>query len=507
MGSPFGREPLCVVLAEPTASRLLAALRRAAGGPAHLVELRLDYLGSTTERVTFLRSLRRARVRLAMIATLRRRQAGGRFRDSVESQVAWLRLALEAGCRWVDLEMESAAAVRQLSLDALLGLDRIILSYHNFQLTPGDLGRLAMRLEQLKPFAVKIATYARKNSQVSQLLRLARGRRRIVVPMGEAGAWGRILALRAGSALAYARPDQGTGTAPGQLSISELRTLYRAHRLNPRTRIYGIIGNPVAHSLSPVMQNAAFQARRQDAVYVPFLVSDLKDFLRTAREIGLSGFSVTRPHKESMLRYLDGCDPLARRIGAVNTVVVRGNGKLYGYNTDYVGVLRPLARHMDLTQKRVLIVGAGGAARAVAFALAWAGSQVFIAARRPAQAEGLARAAHATAVALDRLHRLDFHAIVNATPVGMEPNAHASPLKASQLRAQIVFDMVYRPRQTKLLRLARERGIRIIPGWQMLLEQGAAQFEIWTGLRAPMRAMRQALLHALRRVDRSASGR
>lgn len=442
-----------------------------------------------------------------MIATLRRRRAGGRFRGSVESQLAWLRLALEAGCRWVDLEMESAAAVPRPSLDALLGLDRIILSYHNFERTPAELGQIAARLERSRPFAVKLATLARTNTDVSHLLRLARGRRRIVVPMGEAGAWGRILSLRAGSALAYARPDEGTGTAPGQLAISELRTLYRAHRLNRRTRIYGIIGDPVAHSLSPVMQNAAFGARRLDAVYVPFLVRDLRDFLRTAREMGVSGFSVTQPHKETILRYLDDCDPLAERIGAVNTVVVRGNGKLYGYNTDYVGVLRPLARQMDLVENHVLIVGAGGAARAVAFALAWAGSRVFIAARRPAQAEALARAVDGTAIALESVHRLDFDAIVNATPVGMEPDAARSPLGASQLRARVVFDMVYRPRETRLLRLARARGLKVIPGWQMLLEQGAAQFEIWTGLRAPLRVMRQALLRALGRTDRIASGR
>lgn len=506
MRSPFGREPLCVVLAEPSARRLLAALERPANRATGLVELRLDYLDGSGELMAFLRALRAAPKRLRMIATLRRRGAGGRFRGSVESQLAWLRLALEAGCRWVDLEVESVATVARPSLEALLGLDHIILSHHDFRRTPGDLERVVARMERLQPFASKVATLAQTHWDVMRLLRLARRPRRIIVPMGELGAWGRILALRAGSALAYAQPDLGTATAPGQISISELRALYRAHRLHRRTRLYGIIGNPVAHSLSPVMHNAAFRARKLDAIYVPFLVTDLTDFLRSAPSIGLSGFSVTLPHKEAILRHLDGCDPLARRIGAVNTVVIRGKGKLYGYNTDYVGVLRPLARRMDWVDKRVLILGAGGAARAVAFALAWAGSQVFIAARRPARAQALARAAHATALGLDRLHRMEFDAIVNATPVGMDPKPHASPLRASQLRARVVFDMVYRPRETKLLRLARKRGLAVIPGWQMLLEQGAAQFEIWTGLRAPVAVMQRALLNALRRSKDIPSG-
>src|SRR5208282_5126214 len=232
-----------------------------------------------------------------------------------------------------------------------------------------------------------------------------------------------------------------------QISLQEMKDLYRVDRLDSRTRVYGVIGDPVGHSLSPAMQNAGFAARRMNAVYLPFLVHDLRDFLGSVGPLGIQGFSVTLPHKERILRRLDGCDPLATRIGAVNTVVVRGGGNLYGYNTDYVGVLRALEKRMPLRGSRVLIVGAGGAARAVAFALAQAGSSVCVCARRQERAKSLARAAGGEAVARVRLRSEFFDAIVNATPVGMHPSVDDSPLNARDLNCRLVFDTIYRPRE------------------------------------------------------------
>jgi 3-dehydroquinate dehydratase / shikimate dehydrogenase len=264
-----------------------------------------------------------------------------------------------------------------------------------------------------------------------------------------------------------------------------------------------VIGNPIGHSLSPVMQNAAFAARRINAVYVPFLVRDLKDFLGSIEPLGIRGFSVTLPHKERILRHLDGCDPLAARIGAVNTVVVRGGGKLYGYNTDYVGVLQTLEERMPLRRSRVLIVGAGGAARAVAFALAQAGAAVCVTARRPLRAQALAKAAGGEAIPRDRLRGEFFDAIVNATPVGMHPAVGESPLDARELNCGLVFDTIYRPRMTRLLALAARRGIATVSGVEMFISQGAAQWEIWTGERAPVEAMRRAVLRTLVAGERS----
>jgi 3-dehydroquinate dehydratase/shikimate dehydrogenase len=239
-----------------------------------------------------------------------------------------------------------------------------------------------------------------------------------------------------------------------------------------------------------------------NAVYLPFLVRDLRDFLAAIEPLGIAGFSVTLPHKQAVLRHLDGCDPLAAAIGAVNTVVVRGGGKLYGYNTDYVGVLRALEPRIPLRGSRVLIVGAGGAARAVAFALAQAGASVCICARRANRARALAKAVHGEVVTRASLRREFFDAIVNATPVGMLPSVDDSPLDARDLNCRLVFDTIYRPRQTKLLRLAAQGGIETVSGIEMFIAQGTAQWEIWTGERAPVNAMRGAVLRALTREEK-----
>jgi 3-dehydroquinate dehydratase/shikimate dehydrogenase len=285
--------------------------------------------------------------------------------------------------------------------------------------------------------------------------------------------------------------------APGQISLQAMRQVYRLNRrfgrsarcVTPRTRLYGVIGDPIAHSLSPLMHNAAFAARGVDAVYVPFRVRNLDDFIEAVRAFGISGFSVTLPHKERILDYLDGCHPLAAEIGAVNTIVVRGGKRLYGYNTDYAGVL---------------LLGAGGSARAAAFALAKQGARVAIWARRRARAQALARAAGGEAIDRHALRRETFDAIVNCTPVGMHPGG-GSPLKAAELHARVVMDLIYRPRKTELLRRAERRGIAVISGVEMFLEQGAAQWEIWTGRRAPRNVMRRAVASALAAEEKAAS--
>jgi 3-dehydroquinate dehydratase/shikimate dehydrogenase len=318
--------------------------------------------------------------------------------------------------------------------------------------------------------------------------------------MGEFGLAGRVLSMRMGSALAYAAIEQST--APGQLSLQAMIDLYRAGSLTRRTRVYGVIGDPIAHSLSPLLHNTAFHARKFDAVFVPFLVRNLKEFVGTMEEFGVQGLSVTIPHKESILGYLDDCDPLAARIGAVNTVVVRGAGRLYGYNTDYVGVLRSLESRMRLAGSRVLLFGAGGAARAAAFALAQAGSIVCLCARRPERALALARAVGGQVVERGLLAKEFFDAIVNCTPIGMHPKG-GTPLRSAELNCRIVMDMVYRPLETELLRLARRKGIETISGLEMFLAQGFAQYEIWTGERAPETAMRRAVVAALRADERS----
>jgi 3-dehydroquinate dehydratase/shikimate dehydrogenase len=503
MRSLFGRDKICAVVAATDAKGMLRQLRRAVRR-TRAVELRLDWLRNQREVVRFLSGLRCQPWRATLVATCRRRDAGGKFSRNIAEQLAVLRLAVESGCSWVDLEIESARKLRRGALRAILGRGRAMISFHNFQRTPRNLGAIVRRLERAGGDVVKIATQCETIADSLRVLGLARsgkpggrrGRRRlVVVPMSEAGLPARILALRAGSALAYAPVENAT--AAGQVTLEEMKQLYRADNLNSRTRVYGVIGDPVSHSLSPRMQNAAFRSRGINAVFVPFRVRELRDFLGAIAPLGIVGFSVTLPHKQRVLRYLDDCDPLAAAIGAVNTVVVRGGGKLFGYNTDYVGVLRALECRIPLRGSRALIYGAGGAARAVAFALAQGGAVVCICARRMERARALARAVGGEAIPRARLRREYFDAIVNATPVGMHPDADESPLKALELNCRLVFDTIYRPLETKLLRLAKRRGIETVSGLEMFLAQGMAQFEIWTGERAPAGVMRRAVIKAL----------
>ncbi len=487
----FGRDCICAVVAASTAKGMNRLLRRALRH-TRIVELRLDWLKNARERDAIVRRLARDRRPFTRIVTLRRRVAGGRFPGGIRAQVELLHSALRRGFDWYDIEIETAE-----SYGERFGKARRLISFHDFRHTPKDLHAVVRRLERCGGDAIKVATQCNSIADSLRVLALARQNRRVVaVPMGDAGLPARVLALREGSALAYAAAEGKT--APGQVSLAEMKQLYRADRLNRRTRVYGVIGDPVRHSLSPLMHNVAFQARRINAVYLPFLVRELRDFLSAIGPLGIAGFSVTLPHKERIIRYLNDCDPVADAIGAVNTVVVRGRKKLFGYNTDYIGVLRSLERRMRLHGSRVLLYGAGGAARAAAFALALAGAAVCVCARRKNAARALAQAVGGEALDRALLRRESFDAIINATPVGMFPDVRRSPLESAELNCRVVMDLVYRPLKTKLLRLAEDRGLATISGAEMFLWQGIAQWEIWIGTRAPEAVMRRAVFGALR---------
>jgi 3-dehydroquinate dehydratase/shikimate dehydrogenase len=496
----FGKDRVCGVIAAGTSREMILQLRNALR-TARTLELRLDYLRPASECDAFLSWLKRARPKAVMIATCRRGEGGGLFEGSREEQIEILSRAAQCGVDWCDVEIETAKHMARGELKGKLSPARLMISHHDFRKTPKNLAAIARQLEQAGGEAIKIAAHCHTVSDSVRICELADGRRNVVaVPMGEIGLAGRILSLRMGSALAYAAVERAT--APGQLSLDAMVDLYRAGNISPRTRVYGVVGNPIGHSLSPLLHNTAFRARKFDAVFVPFLVRNLREFLGSLKRLGVAGLSVTIPHKEKIIRFLDGCDPLAERIGAVNTVVVRGGGRLYGYNTDYVGVLRSLEQQMTLAGSRVLLFGAGGAARAAAFALAQAGSLVCICARRPERARALAKAVGGHAVPRENLKQENFDAIVNCTPTGMYPNG-GSPLTSDELNCRIVMDMVYRPRETELLKLARRKRLQIISGLEMFLAQGFAQHEIWTGKRAPENAMRGAVEQALNREEKS----
>jgi 3-dehydroquinate dehydratase/shikimate dehydrogenase len=496
-----GLRRICAVAAASTAAEM-AGLVRAGLRETPTIELRLDWLRSDSERSGFLRWLKGNKPRGAtFLATCRHRKGGGKLRGGIPAELYWLNEAREAGCSWCDLEIETLRELPPKSLSELGLPPRILLSMHDFQSIPSHLKSIRSAA-RMQADALKIAAHAKTFGDCLRLLRLIRRSPNLVaVPMGEVGLPARILALREGSALAYA--PVGEATAPGQVSLQALKHLYRAHELTRRTRVYGVIGDPVGHSLSPLLHNTGFIARKIDAVYLPFLVKDLRDFLKAVPEFGIRGFSVTIPHKQSILRHLQECDPLAAEIGAVNTIVVRRDGSLFGCNTDYIGILRAIEKKLRLAGSRVLIFGAGGVARAAAFALANAGANVVICARRESVARELAKAVGGEVVPRHALRSETFDAILNATPIGMHPHDGISPLSPRELNCRIVMDLINRPEKTQLLKFAARKGITTVSGVEMFIPQGVAQWELWTGQRAPEPAMRKAVLAALRSEEKS----
>jgi shikimate dehydrogenase len=268
--------------------------------------------------------------------------------------------------------------------------------------------------------------------------------------------------------------------------------------INGATEIYGIIGNPVAHSLSPIMHNCAFAALGLNKVYVAFPATNAEKALAGCRSLGVHGLSVTIPHKEKVLAHIDSIDPVAERIGAVNTLVFGADGKIHGLNTDWIGANRALADHIDLQGKTILLLGAGGSSRAIGFGLLEAGSRVILASRTESRVKNLARILASDWIHLAEIDTVQADVLVNATSVGMHPLENASLVPAESLgNFPLVMDIVYAPLETKLLREAKSKGCDTINGLPMLLYQGVAQFEAWTGREAPVEAMRSALTKML----------
>ncbi len=315
--------------------------------------------------------------------------------------------------------------------------------------------------------------------------------------MGETGFPTRVLSPGFGGIYTYAAPNTATGTASGQVSARQLRNLYRVEKISRDAKIFGVIADPVRHSISPAVHNRAFQARRVDAVYLPFLVHpiQLKDFFHLAAKLPLAGFSVTIPHKQKIIRYLDVVEPLARRIGAVNTVW-RKSGKWRGTNTDTAGVTGPLAKRVRLSKSSALIVGNGGAARGAIYALAEAGVKLAITGRNLDRVRVLARAVGAELLTREQADTRMFDVLIHATPLGMTPRT-GECFFPGRIPAQLVFDMVYNPLETLLLRKAKSQGAECVNGLEMFIEQAVRQFEIFTGDTAPRAVMERAALEAL----------
>lgn len=484
---------LCVVLTSATVDELLATHRQLVDEWVELVEYRLDYLTETFDMA----ALVAARPGPAIV-TLRLPADGGRWsRDEAERR-ALLVAAMQAGAEYVDLEGPAAADI------ARTGTSRRIVSMHDFAATPADLPAVHAQLAAQDADIVKLATKANTTHDAYRMLDLVRTAKlpTIGLCMGDLGTPTRLLAPRFGAPLSYAALDGDMPPAPGQLSYHEMRDLYRCDKLNAATQLLGVIGDPIAHSRSPLIHNAALQLAGVNAVYVPFRVppTDLPQFLSDAPALGLGGLSVTIPHKEAILEAATEQEPAVRDIGAANTLVFAGQ-QVSAYNTDLAAAIDSLAitlgrleSQASFTGLTALVLGAGGAAKAIAYGLKARGAKVLITNRTRERAEELAGPLACEVIDWDARHRVQPDVLVNGTSLGMEPKVDDTPWDATHFRASmVVFDTVYTPERTRLLCEAARAGCRTVTGREMFVRQAGRQFELFVNQPAPLDVMRAAL--------------
>lgn len=497
---------LCVPITETQPEHFLATLSEAAQ-TADVVELRLDYLTDDARAEVFAQlPALSAQITKPLLFTFRPQEQGGQRALSLrERRAFWQSLPMEIAAliHWADFEADLVESFAAEPTHPPLPWEKIICSWHDFAGTPDDLLQRYDRMAATPAAIVKLATKCNRIGdclRLFELIEYAQTRKPLIaLGMGLPGLSTRVLAPSRGARLTFGALRRGAESAPGQPTIDELRNLYRVKKLTPASQIFGVIGQPIGHSRSPLIHNPALQAAGLDGVYLPLEVDDttsfIRDFVQPKTRLldwNLRGLSVTIPHKLSVMPLLDEIDATAQAIGAVNTIVVEGE-RLYGYNTDVHGAMQPLAELLDVRAARVAVLGAGGSARAVCYGLAQRGAQVTIYAREAHKAAILAAEFKAQAAGLDSFHgQADI--VINCTPMGMKGHSEGqSPITAETLRGvQLVYDLVYNPEQTALLQAAQTAGCQTLGGLAMLVAQAAEQFRLWTGQTAPIEVMWQA---------------
>ncbi|MDO4557939.1 MAG: shikimate dehydrogenase [Planctomycetia bacterium] len=474
--------------------------------------MRLDYLQRSPDVAALLAKERPTETggvvpRVAVVVTCRRKPDGGGWSFSEEQRLTTLRTAIANGAEFVDLEEDIAGKIPRY------GKTMRIVSYHNYLSTPSDreLDAIHARLTELDADIVKIATMAREPSDNLRIfgLLMRHGRKKATAAfcMGEIGIPSRILCGRYGSVMTYCSGNAERLLAPGQLTWNDMVHVYHYEKIRLSTEICGVIGDPIGHSLSPVIHNTAFHELGMNRVYIPFriLPADLNSFMReVVPELKIRGISVTVPHKEAIIEYLDRYDGAAQEIGAVNTVLIEGSGRT-GVNTDYRGIMESVEEgcrkrwnpENPLEGRRILVMGAGGVSRAICYGLARRRAKVTVANRTLRRAQELAAKFGLEVVDWDKRNQGEYDMIVNATPIGMHPNVNDTPYQADWLNpAMVVFDTVYTPENTMLIKNAQRRGCTTITGVDMFVRQAALQFRYFTQHNAPLDVMRDAIRRA-----------
>jgi 3-dehydroquinate dehydratase/shikimate dehydrogenase len=484
---------ICVSIGRGRHRHVIAEHKHLVEQGAKLVELRLDYINGPINLKRLLNDRPGP-----VIITIRRPQDGGKYNGTDEERQVLLRTAIADGVEYVDLEEDVAASIPRY------GKTKRIISLHDFRKTPDDLEAIHARLAKLDPDIIKISTLANQPHDNLRMLRLVKQSTipTVGICMGDIGTPSRLLAGRFGSPFSYATFHHERTLAPGQLSFQQMTEVYGYDQITAETEVYGVIGDPIAQSMSPIIHNAAFRELKLNKVYIPFRIprEDLNGFLDDAPELGIKALSVTIPHKEAVLKRVTKIDGAVRGIAAANTLVFEED-QFAGYNTDYRGAMDCLTTALttergdaDLSSKVALVLGAGGAAKAIAFGLQRRGAEVVIASRTRERADKLASALSCKAVDWGTRHNFWVDLLINCTPVGMHPNVDETPYDKHYLKpSMVVFDTVYNPESTLLVKDARQRSCTVITGVDMFIRQAALQFKLFTGEDAPNEVMRDAL--------------
>jgi len=471
-----------------------------------IIELRLDCLdeqelSNATDRITQVTD----RLSIPVIITLRPAEQGGYSNFTLEQREKFWQQLSRSNNVLFDVEFEMCAATVDDG-------SNIICSHHDFAGVPADIDRLYEKLANTRARILKIAVNATDTVDCLSIFRLLaraenEGTELIALAMGDAGLTTRVLGPSRGAFLTYGALEEDSGTAPGQITAEQMRSVYHIDKIDRQTHVHGLVGSPVMHSISPHVHNAAFEAEGINAVYIPFEVKNLEAFIQrmvqpASREMDwqLGGLSVTAPHKLAVMQYLDWIDPRAIEIGAVNTIVIDGD-KLRGYNTDVDGFIEPLLTAIDLNaDSRVAVIGAGGAANAVLWSLKKQGVEVVLFARNVGKAQELAEKFEVTCKELDGAGFEGFDVVVNATPLGsFGARQDQSPATSEQLRGvRLAYDLVYNPGETRFMREAAAVGCKTLGGMEMLVAQARRQFKLWTAKDAPAEVMHAAALRGLK---------
>lgn len=498
LSEPARPDPICAVIGRSGADEAVADLVEAGKRKVCLAEIRLDLLDTLPDLSRFVLAST-----VPLLATVRRKRDGGRWEGSEADRLELLRQAVACGFAWVDIEEDA------ISNFPRIGTEKRIVSYHDFTGVPAALADIYARMAASDADTVKIACQTSTPSEAATVLRLLENAPKptIAFGMGPVGQASRIVQLKLGAPFTYAAVNADAIVAPGMFTISQLQLNFGVRRINASTRLFGVVGDPLGHSLSPIIHNNGFRKLSRNDLYVPFTVPQgmFAEFLTSHAFLGIHGLSITIPHKEEACRLATVRSPEVETTGSANTLLLGEDGSIAASNTDYDAVLDSILSGLKnhpggwtLKGKRALVLGAGGVARSVVCGLIAHGTEVLLAGRTQSRADAIAALAPCTVVPWENRHAAAVDIVVNCTPVGMQPDVDHSPLDAGfVVPGMVVMDTIYNPENTLFIRQAREKGAVAVTGLDMFIGQAAAQFKLFTGEPAPADLMRQVARNAL----------